>query len=107
MKAAWASVVAAALASACCLGPVLLAGIGAGALGAAAVRLEPLRPVFLAVTAVLLAFAFYGAYRHTGTCEADGRCRAASGPGARFVVWLVAALVGLLVAFPYYVGFLP
>lgn len=107
MKTAWASVVAAALASACCLGPVLLAGIGAGALGAAAARLEPLRPVFLAVTAVLLALAFYGAYRHTGTCEADGRRRAPSRRIARLVVWVVAALVGLLVAFPYYVGFLP
>lgn len=107
MKAAWASVGAAALASACCLGPVLLAGVGAGALGAATVRLEPLRPAFLAITAVLLAFAFYGVYRRTRTCDADGSCRTPSRPIARLVVWVVAALVGLLVAFPYYVGFLP
>ena len=78
MTAAWASVVAAALASACCLGPVLPAGIGAGAFSAAAVRLEPLRPVFLAVTAVLLAFSSYGAYRHPGTCEAHGHHRTPS-----------------------------
>lgn len=89
--------------------PVLLAGVGAGALGAAAVRLEPLRPVFLAVTAVLLALAFYGAYRPSSAraCEADGGCSPPSGRAAKIVLWVVAALVGLLVAFPYHVGFLP
>ena len=58
MKAVAGSVVAAVAASACCLGPVLLSLVGAGAFGAAAVRLEPLRPIFLAFTGALLAGGF-------------------------------------------------
>lgn len=109
MKTAWASVVAAALPSACCLGPVVLAGLGAGALGAMTTRLEPLRPVFLVFTAALLALAFYAAYRPSPgkTCEGNRACRPASARRARVFVWVAAALVVVLVAFPYYVEFLP
>lgn len=63
MKTVIGSVVAATVASACCLGPVVFSVVGVGALGAAAVRLEPLRPLFMGLTAVLLAGAFYVTYR--------------------------------------------
>lgn len=63
MKAAIGGIGAAAVASACCIGPVVFSVIGAGALGAAAVRLEPYRPWFMAFTLVLVSLAFYGAYR--------------------------------------------
>ena len=47
MKAVVASVVVAAAASVCCIGPVVAAVLGAGVLGAASTRFEPYRPWFL------------------------------------------------------------
>src|SRR5260370_2556736 len=54
MKAVVGSVVAGVVASACWLGPVLFATLGAGALGAASIRLEPYRHWFIGLTAWLL-----------------------------------------------------
>jgi mercuric ion transport protein len=105
MRAVVAAIAAAAVASACCLGPVVLSLVGAGALGAAATRLEPLRPLFLGVAAVLLGSGFYAAYRPAApACTRDGGCAPSSRRTARVVVWLAAILVALLVTFPYYVS---
>lgn len=107
MKAVVGSVVAAVAASACCLGPVLLSAIGAGALGAAAASLETYRPVFLALTAVLLGGAFVVAYRPgREVCAVDGTCAPSSKRTAKMVLWVVTVLVVLLVTFPYYVSWL-
>jgi mercuric ion transport protein len=107
MKTAVASVVTATVASACCIGPVAFAALGAGALGAASTRLAPFRPVFLAVTAALLGAAFFVTYRQpTDSCGPDGVCRPASRRAAKVALWLIAALVALIAAFPYYVGWL-
>ena len=107
MKMAVGSVVAAVAASACCLGPVVLSVLGAGALGAAATRLEPLRPVFLGLTAVLLGSAFYLTYRPARhTCAPDGTCAPAPKRTAKVVLWIATVLVILLVTFPYYVNWL-
>lgn len=107
MKTVIGSVVAAVVASACCLGPVLLSALGAGALGAAAVGLEPYRPLLLGLTLVLLGGAFYVTYRSTGeVCAADGSCAPSSKRTAKIVLWVAAVLVVLLATFPYYVGWL-
>lgn len=101
MRAAAASVIAAGVASACCLGPVVLVLLGVGAFGASLAALEPYRPVLLAITMALLGVAFYSAYRPAG-----GVCTQASRRRARISVWLAALLVVVLVTFPYYVEFL-
>jgi mercuric ion transport protein len=62
MKVAAASIVAATVASACCIGPVVLVLLGAGTFGASLASLEPYRPIFLGVTTLLLGVAFYAAY---------------------------------------------
>ena len=64
------AIAAAVLASVCCLGPVVLAGLGLGAV-AAAQSFAPYRPLFLALTAVFLGVGFYFAYRkpEPATCE--------------------------------------
>lgn len=90
-------------ASACCLGPVVFSFFGAGALGAATVALEPLRPIFLVMTAAFLAIGVGLVYRHPGAaaCGSDGNCR----PGvtnARMFSWLAAVVALLIAAFPYY-----
>lgn len=107
MKTVIGSVLAAVGASICCIGPVVFAALGAGALGATATRFEPYRPIFLTLTAALLAGSFYVAYRPSGdACAVDGTCRPAPKRTARIVLWLATLLVILLVTFPYYVNWL-
>lgn len=103
MRAAAASVIAAGVASACCLGPVVLVLLGVGAFGASFAALEPYRPVVLAVTLALLGVAFYSAYRPAGGARV---CTPASQRRAKLSVWLATLLVLALVTFPYYVKFL-
>ena len=107
MKTVIGSVFAATFTSACCLGPVMFSMIGAGALGAAAVSLEPLRPLFAGVTAVLLGGAFYATYR-TGpasACKADDTCNPRGVRTARALLWLATVVVILILTFPYYMRF--
>lgn len=108
MKAVVGTIFAAGVASACCIGPVLLSLVGAGALGAAAVKLEPFRPVSLAFTAALLGGAFYVTYRRPTVvaCGPDGSCPPASNRKAKIILWIATGLVILLVTFPYYVNWL-
>jgi len=108
MKGAVGSVIAAVAASACCLGPVLLSLIGAGALGAAAVRLEPLRPIFMALTGVLLAAGFFVTYRRPSAeaCGPGGACSPESNRKAKIALWAATGIVILLVTFPYYITWL-
>ena len=101
MKTVVASVVAAAAASVCCIGPVVAAALGAGALGAASTRMEPYRPWFLGVTVVLLGTGFVSAYRREPEC-ADDTCAPTSRRSAKIILWIAVVVVGLLAAFPYY-----
>jgi len=103
VKAAVASVIAASAASVCCIGPVVLVLVGAGAFGASLASLERYRPIFLTVTTAFLGFSFYAAYRPVENC---GVCEPSSRRRARIAVWVAAVLVIVLIAFPYYVGFL-
>ncbi len=103
MKTALASVLAAGVASACCIGPVAFVLLGAGTFGASLSALEPYRPVLLTATALLLSGAFYVAYRPTSDCDT---CSPASRKRTRVAVWLAAALAAALVTFPYYVDYL-
>lgn len=103
MKAAVASVIAAGAASVCCIGPVVLVLVGAGAVGASLASVERYRPIFLTITAAFLGFAFYAAYRQKDDC---GPCSPATRRRTKMTVWFAAVLVIVLVAFPYYVGFM-
>ncbi len=93
------AVLSAIAASACCLGPLILAALGLGSVGAFAV-LDQYRPLFMAATLVLLAAAFYFTYRkREETCE-DGSCRVSSAsPKAKALLWAAAiAAVGVMSA---------
>ena len=96
---------AAIFASVCCIGPVLLAGFGVGAV-AAAQKFAPLRPVFLAVTALFLGLGFYLAYRKTKQTACAGEVCESSGIArwSRPLLWIATAIVLALVTFPYYYG---
>lgn len=99
------SAIAAFVASLCCLGPLLLGGIGLGV--ALSATFESLRPYFLGVTGLLLALGFYLAYRkpaNSAACAGDtcapstGRVRKLAKP----FLWIATVAVLALALFPYY-----
>ena len=98
------STLAALLASLCCLGPLLLGGAGLGAVLVA--TFAPLRPYFLAVSAILLAGGFYLVYRKPRsqeacvgeTCAPESRTRRMAKP----LLWLATLAVAALAFFPSY-----
>jgi len=98
------STLAAFLASLCCLGPLLLGGAGLGAVLVA--TFAPLRPYFLAVSAVLLAGGFYFVYRKPKAAEAFAGVTCAPESGTRRLakplLWLAALAVAALAFFPSY-----
>ena len=102
-RGVWAgSLLGALLASACCLGPLILGAVGVGSLGAAA-ALAPLRPWFLLLTVVLLGFGFYLAYGplRATACGPGGTC--AQPPNRRtqrVILWTVTALTVALATYP-------
>lgn len=108
------SLLAAFLASLCCVGPLVLAalGVGVGATGIWASTagflkgLLPYRPAFIGFTALLLGVAFYQAYRKPQSACAPGTAcvPASSRRKARVVLWAVAALALALVLAPYWLG---
>jgi mercuric ion transport protein len=99
---------AAVAASVCCIGPLVLALLGLGG-GALLLKFEPYRPVFLAITGLILAAAFHVTYRRRPVeeCEPGTACaNPASRKGQKIMLWIVTAIVLLLAAFPYYGKFL-
>ena len=90
-------------ASACCLGPLVLAILGIGG-AASALALEPYRPYFLILTAGLLGFAFYRTYRRpAGVCGPGEACAMPRANRAgKILLWLVTVVVILAATFPYY-----
>lgn len=103
------AVVAALASSACCLGPLVLAALGLGGAGLL-IRLEPYRPYFAALTAVLLGAGFYLSYRrpHAAAPQAAGAACDCEMPRAgrlgRISLWIATALVAAVLAFPYLAG---
>lgn len=99
-----AALASAGLASVCCLGPLVVTALGLGSLGLAA-GLTEYRPLFLALTGVVLAIAFYLAYRKRFVACSDGGCELRSGRRAmKAGVWTMAALAAALATFPSWSG---
>ena len=95
-----AALLAAGLASVCCIGPIIAVALGLGSLGFAA-GLVRYRPIFLALTAAILAFGFYRAYRKRPAECADGSCGTRSGGRAmKAGLWIVAVAALAMATFP-------
>ena len=98
------SVGAALLASLCCIGPVVFVTVGIGA--GLASRLEPLRPIFVALTVALVGAGFYAIYGRPSvpagqTCESDGKCAAPRNTRRdKAILWTATVLAILLLTFP-------
>lgn len=98
-------VVAAAISALCCAGPILAVALGVSATGFAA-TFEPLRPYFLAATALFLAVGFHGVYATPPeACVGRGSC-ATIGDALRkrrtekVMLWTAASLAGAFATFP-------
>lgn len=95
-----AALASAGLASICCIGPLLLTGLGLGSLGLAA-GLVKYRSFFMALTGGILAVAFYRTYRKREVSCADGSCELRSGSRAmKAGLWTVTLLAAALASFP-------
>jgi len=93
-------------ASACCIGPLVLAAIGLGGAAAGVVAVfEPLRPVFIVIALAALGFAGWKIYRRPPmACEPGAAC--AQPPTDHIyktAFWIVSAVVLALLASPYYI----
>ena len=99
--------IAAVLASACCLGPLLLVLLGfSGAWIGNLTALERYRPLFLAFTLLALAFAGWRIFRPASACGPGAAC--ANPKLQRFqkiVFGLVCGLAVIALAFPYVARF--
>ncbi len=95
--------IAAILASTCCLGPLVLVTLGvSGAWIGNLTALEPYRPLFIGAALVALFFAYRSIFRPARACE-PGEASAAPRVKATYKVifCVVAAMVGIAIAFPY------
>ncbi len=91
------AITAALAASACCLVPLVLAGLGLSGAGFAT-RLAPLRPYFLAATALGLAAGFWFTYRPRR--DACGCAAPRSRRAARIGLWGTTVVAVLLAGYP-------
>ena len=94
---------AAILASTCCLGPLILVGLGfSGAWIGNLTALEPYRPWFIGIALIALFFAWRRIYRPAQICAPGEVCATPQARTAyKVLFWLVAVMVLVAFAFPY------
>jgi mercuric ion transport protein len=92
------------LASACCVGPLVLASLGLGGAWVGTLTvLEPYRWIFFGIAVLALFFAWRKIYRPVESCEADQVCAVPQTRRAyKITLWVVAALVLIAFALPYF-----
>ena len=102
--AALGAILAAFLASLCCVGPLLFITLGVGA--GFASQFEPLRPLFTTLTIVLLGVGFYTVYGRSGarestSCGPGDECSVPRRRGRdKALLWTATILALLFLSFP-------
>lgn len=99
-----AGVLAALGASACCAGPLILLMLGIGGSWASQlVAMEPYSPYLTGLTLLFIGAAFYNVYLRPRACAPGDGCAAEPVKrNQRFVFWLIAVPVILLLTFPWF-----
>lgn len=102
-----AGVLSAIGATACCFGPLLVVMLGFGGAWAARMRgLEPLQPVFAALTLAFMAFAFHRLYIRPRKCGPGEACETpAVLRRQRVAFWLVLAAILFMTMFPLFADY--
>lgn len=97
-------VIAAITASLCCVGPLVLLALGvSGAWIAQLTALEPVRPLFIGITLLLFGIAFHRLYSAPRVCEPGRVCAdPVVKKRQRFLFWMAAVLVALLLVVPLF-----
>jgi mercuric ion transport protein len=104
---------AAVLASLCCLGPVALGALGVG-VGATGLLVDmagflkglvPYRPLFIGITVGLMGMSVYLAYRKPAAKASCPTCVSAQAARGRLLLWIVVGLAVVLVLAPYWLAF--
>jgi mercuric ion transport protein len=102
--------IAAIVASACCLGPLILVSLGIGGAWISNLTLlEPFRPVFVGSALVCMALANKKIYRGPGPeeCVPGSLCSVPkTNQVYRTMFWMVSILVLIALTYPYFVTFL-
>ncbi|MGQ4275841.1 mercuric ion transporter MerT [Pseudidiomarina sp. E22-M8] len=95
--------IAALLASACCIGPLVLITLGvSGAWIGNLTALEPYRPIFIGVALVAMFFAWRRIYRPVEECQPGEVCAVPRVRVAyKVIFWVVSVLVLIALLFPY------
>lgn len=102
------AVAAAAGASVCCVGPLLLLALGVGGAWIGNLTaMERYRPIWMAAALVFLGLAFVRAYRKPKeeVCTPGTTCPPDAGRGNKVLLWIVTALVLGLLALPYVIPY--
>ena len=102
--------VAAIVASACCLGPLILVSLGIGGAWISNLTvLEPFRPIFIGVALICMGLAYIKIYRGPAPedCVTGSLCSVPQTNRVyRTMFWIVSTLVLIALAYPYLVPFL-
>lgn len=102
--------IAAIVASACCLGPLILVSLGIGGAWISNLTLlEPFRPVFIGAALLCIALAYKKIYRGPAPedCTPGTLCALPkTNQVYRTMFWTVAGLVLIALVYPYFVTFL-
>lgn len=95
--------IAALLASACCLGPLLLLMLGiSGAWIGNLTALEPYRPIFIAVAVAALYSAHRRIFRPAQACEPGAICAVPTvNRSYKILFWIVVGLLVVAFVFPW------
>ena len=103
-----AGLIAAVAASLCCITPVLAVLGGLGGIASTFFWLDPLRPYLIGVTAVVLGYAFYNAYKPKKKGDIECACEDEENPAkknfisSKAFLWVVTGVSILMFAFPSY-----
>ena len=100
---------AALIASACCLGPLILVSLGiGGAWVSNLTMLEPYRPILVGIALICIALAYRKIYstKAAGNCSPDTFCAdPQTNKNYRITFWIVSVLVLIALLYPYFVTF--
>ena len=98
-----AGVLAAIGASVCCVGPLVLLGLGIGGVWVGnLMAFEPIRPFFIAATLLFIGLAFRRLYVVPQACEPGTPCaEPRTLANQRRVFWLVVIVLVVLLAVPW------
>lgn len=94
------AVIAGGLASACCIGPLIVVLLGLGS-ASAFIALEPYRPIFAAITFAMLAWAGWKYWQGKKQCAESG-CP----PKKPVLLWILGGLSILLLISPSLIPYL-